>query len=190
MRKEIVLIGPMKVGKSTIAEYLSVKLKKPHIRVDSLREHYFIKLGLTKEIYKAKQQKLSEHDFYNFCRQYELPMINQILNDYQECIFDFGGGFFAREIKSEIVEVKNTLSEFTNSFMILPSADLASSMFVLNRRQLDYKGRKTPFTLDELKMNSDIIKFHLQHDLTNHNIFNENKTVEETCDLIMAKLSI
>lgn len=40
MPRDVVLIGPMDVGKSTIAELLAARLDVPHVAMDEVRAGY------------------------------------------------------------------------------------------------------------------------------------------------------
>lgn len=60
MRNEIILIGPMGVGKTYTSELLSKKLGKPHIWVDAVRFEYYGQIGCDCE--KAERRRYSVYE--------------------------------------------------------------------------------------------------------------------------------
>lgn len=176
----------MKVGKSTVAEMLSKRLNLPHIRLDLLRWDYFNKMGWTEDKLQKNRDELSELGFMEFCSSLELPMLSMIFDDYHNCIFDFGGGNAMYSEPNEVQQVKDLINNFPNSFLILPSADLAESMLTINRRNSEYKGRGRHFTLSELKVNSDILKYHYEHPIASHTIYNLHMSAHDVAEKIIS----
>lgn len=188
MQSEILLFGPMKVGKSSVAKLLAKRLNLKHVRIDELRQEYFAKLGIIHEELMQLEATIDEYDFYRYCSRLELPMMEAVLSEHQNCIFDCGGGNAVYSSDKENQDFAALIAKFPNSFLLLPAPDLYESMMVLNERAYRYKSRDHTFSLDELKMNSDLIKFHLDTPVANHVIYNADKTPEEVCDQIICNL--
>ena len=57
--KDIILLGPAAVGKTTTAKLLSEKLNKPLISLDDLRFEYYKEIGYDNDLMKILRQPSS-----------------------------------------------------------------------------------------------------------------------------------
>src|SRR3712207_2963043 len=93
MHTEVILIGPMGVGKSTTALLLSQKLQVQSIGLDDVRWYYYYKKGYS--VAKAKellQEKGFNKGLYPYWKPFEADSVVHLLQDFQQCIFHFGAG--------------------------------------------------------------------------------------------------
>jgi DNA polymerase III delta prime subunit len=95
-KNRIILIGPPTVGKSTVAEELSHKLRIEYVKLDKLQEQFGH--GNEKEFELVKL--VTSEDF----EKYETPSI-----------LDFGGGHVYND------GVKELLEEYPNVILLMPS---------------------------------------------------------------------
>ena len=184
MREEIILIGPINIGKSCTAELLSVKLSKPHILIDEIRYKYYDEIGYDHETAKKLgEEKGFFNGTYRYWKPFELYAIKKILNEYSDCIFDFGAGHSVYEDDEMFKEAKKLLTDFKNVILLLPSKDIEESLEFLKeqRNVID----------DTLEINKHFIMHHSNYDLCNHIIYVKNKSkddvVNEIYDIYNAK---
>ena len=90
-REEIILVGPMGVGKTTLALHLSEKLGLLNFPIDRLKWYYRFKNGYdlakgTKILKESGFQELANY-FTDYFGNAELA---EILNEFRGGIFDFG----------------------------------------------------------------------------------------------------
>lgn len=184
MRSEIILIGPMGVGKSFIAELLSKKIGKPHIVVDQIRFDYYLKIGFDRETErKIGEEKGFFNGVYRYWKPYELYSIKRILADFTNCIFDFGAGHSVYEDDNMFEKAKEILSKFKNIMLLLPSKDLQESIdFLVNRNHMENDDEGN-------KMLKHFIEHHSNYDLCNHIIYVKDKTPDDILKEILKYIS-
>ena len=184
MRNEIVLIGPMHIGKSCISELISAKLNKPHIAVDAIRFKYYEEIGYDHE---TADRLFNEKGFFNglyrYWKPFELYAIKKILTEYSDCIFDFGAGHSVYEDDAMFSEAKELLADFKNVILLLPSADMEESLeFYKEQRDVNDDG-----TLEILR---HFITHHSNYDLCKHIIYVKNKSKDDIVDEVCAIYNI
>ena len=91
-KNDIILLGPAAVGKTTTAKLLSGKLGKPVISMDDLRFDYYKEIGYDNDHMKNLLEKAGIMAIYQYGKIFDAYSIERILEDHQDCIFDFGGG--------------------------------------------------------------------------------------------------
>lgn len=189
-RSEIVLVGPMRVGKSSTATILSERLNKPIINLDNLRGEFAEQTKIDVVFYRKLLDEGKLCRYYEESRAFELKLVNFVLNEHSNCIFDFGGGNASYESEEHIFCLQEMLAPFHNSFLLLPSNDLIDSMMTLNRRSMDRPPKFLPLSEEQLNFNNKILTFHYAHSVAKHIILNEHTSIEETANTIEEKLTI
>ena len=111
----IILIGPPTVGKSTVAEELSHKLRIEYVKLDKLQEQF----GHGNE----KEFELVKHVLSPDFKKYNTPSI-----------IDFGGGH------SHNQGVKELLNNYPNVFLLMPSQDSDKSEELLIKTNVERWG--------------------------------------------------
>lgn len=173
LRNEIILIGPMGVGKTYTAGLLSDKLNKPHIRIDEIRFKYYEEIGYDRKTEEAiGKEKGFFNGVYRYWKPFELYAINKILTEYSDCVFDFGAGHSVYEDEGMFNESKSILSEFENIILLLPSGDIEESVEFLKERNgiNDNEG---------MGMLRHFITHHSNYDLCRHIVYVKNKSKED-----------
>ena len=101
LKKNIVLIGMMGSGKSTIGRLLAKKMKKQFIDVDKKIE----------ELEKLKIKEIFEKKGENFFRNIEFNLSNKFLAE-TDCIISLGGGAFLNRL------LRKTIKQSSYSFWL------------------------------------------------------------------------
>jgi len=168
MREEIILIGPMGVGKTHTAKLLSKKLNKPHILIDKIRFDYYNQIGYDSE----KADKLFEEKgfsgIYHYWKPFELYAIKKILTEYSDCIFDFGAGHSVYEDDKMFNEAKELLADFKHVILMLPTSDIQESLDFLAKRSNEDAGAMKHF-----------MSHHSNYDLCKHIVYVKNKSEDD-----------
>ena len=119
----IVLIGPMGTGKSTLGALLANRLNRPRVSVDDVRFEYYKEIGWDQEV----QNKIgSEEGFigiYRYWKPFELHAIERILSDHQDSVVDFGAGHSVYDLEEHADRARRLLAPLPNVFLIQPSPD-------------------------------------------------------------------
>src|SRR5947209_4011845 len=93
MSSAIILIGPIRAGKSTIANLLSERLKLPRYSLDDLFLQYFEEIGFDHNNAKQIHEREGFAGLYKYWKPFEIYALERILSDYPDkCVIDLGGG--------------------------------------------------------------------------------------------------
>ena len=178
MNSEIILIGPIGSGKTTVAELLYERTMLPHRSMDLLRWSYFDEIG-----YDWGQAKLSHIEggfwgLYRYWKPFEAYAVKRLLDDFHECIFDFGGSHSVYEEEDLFEQVREVLEPYPFVILLMPSPDKEESIRILNARN-NYASD------DQRAVNEHFIHHHSNYDLAKHIVYTMDKTPEQTCDEIL-----
>ncbi|MGE0526865.1 MAG: AAA family ATPase, partial [Bdellovibrionales bacterium] len=114
IRKEIVIIGPVGVGKTTVSKLLSEKLGVPRVSMDDTLFKYMAEVGFDEGHWKSIMEKQGKPGAYRYLRVFGSHAVKRLLEDHQNCIFDFGGGGVMGEFPDEFTRIKEELAKFEN----------------------------------------------------------------------------
>lgn len=176
MKNNIILIGPICVGKSTQADLLSEKLSMPRCDVDEIRLKYYKEIG-----YDEKEaDELRRHGFeqlYKYWKQFEIHTVERIVQEYQGYIIDFGAGHSVYEDNEYFDRAKKALKNEQFIILLLPSMDMRESIEILNAR-------------NDVKINGHFVKHESNYKLAKYTVYTKDKQPEETCEDILNCLSL
>lgn len=107
MSENIIIIGPIGAGKSTVAPEVARQTNKKHIDMDELRSEIYSKTNFSNE--KADEAYISGGiiEWYNYQKSYELFAVKTLLEQNQNSVIEFGGG---QSIYSNDEQLKTFLS--------------------------------------------------------------------------------
>ncbi|HEX7175271.1 MAG TPA: hypothetical protein VF240_08310 [Pyrinomonadaceae bacterium] len=197
MRPTILLIGPLCVGKSTVAELLATSLGIPRCSVDDLPMEYFVELGLDPsrvETLTASQEWLAA---YHYLQEFGVRLVERLLPERAGHVIDFGAPYSIYEDDSLLERVKKAFEPYPNVVLLLPSPDLDESTKVVKarmaareghieiRRLLAGIGGETGVDYEEL-----YVKHHSNFQLARTVVYTEGKTPEQTRDEIIRSLEL
>ena len=193
-REEIILIGPMGVGKTTLALYLGEKLEVLNYPVDRLKWYYRFKNNYdlakgTKILKTYGFHKLSEY-FYDYFGNHELA---QILNEFRGGIFDFGASHSYYETDNDLEQAQKILAPFSNIIQLLPTDDFATNCKILDARI----GKR----YEDVEWKKDVLDSYLEQNriymlrdsysrLARETVYTEGKTIEEIGEEILTKTNL
>jgi hypothetical protein len=101
-----------------------------------------------------------------------------LLEDFSECIFDFGGGHSVYDDEGLFEQVRELLAPYAHVILLLPSPDPDESLQVLN-------ARAEKASNEQREVNEHFIRHHSNYDLAKRIVYTKGKTPEETCDEIL-----
>jgi shikimate kinase len=178
-KNEIILIGPIGSGKSTVADLLSLKTGWPRRSLDEMRWQYYDELGYDRGLARQIRSNEGFWGLYRYWKPFELHAAKRLLEDFHDCIFDFGGGQTDYEDEAQRAQIRELLAPYSHVILLLPSPDPDESIRILNDRN-EYDSD------DQRAVNEHLVRHHSHHDLAKLTIYTKNKDPEQICDEILA----
>jgi shikimate kinase len=178
-RDVIILIGPIRAGKTTMGMLLAEKLNVPRCPMDAVRWGYYREIGYSEELADQISKKEGFLGLYRYWKLFEAYAVERILSDHGDCVIDFGGGHSVYEDDQLFARVQKALEPYENIVLILPSTDLDESVQILNDRNGCVVSNGFDF-------NEHFVKHHSNHDLAKIVVYTKGKSPEETRDQILS----
>ena len=186
MKSIIVLIGPMSAGKSTIAQLLSEELGLPRIELDEVRQSFYNEIGYDESLASKIAGDIGLKGLVKYWKPFEAHAVERAIEEFDNCIMDFGAGHSVYEDDLHFTLVENVLKPIKHVILLLPSPDLDRSVEILNNRFSDLLllevGKVDP---ELLLLNEYFVRHPSNGKLAKKTFFTENKTPEETCQEIV-----
>ena len=172
----IILIGPMNTGKSTIGKLLSQKLNIPQVSMDEIKWEYYKEIGWEAD---TQRQIREQQGFagYRYWKRFELYGIERLLSEYNNCVIDFGAGHSVYEDDTDFARASELLSPYENVVLLLPSPDLDESVEILKQR--------SQLTINGVEMNRFFMTHPSNNKLAKQVFYTKGKTPEEVKEEIL-----
>ncbi len=176
-RTEIVLIGPVGVGKTTVATLVAARLGKPRVSMDDRLFSYMAEVGFDEGHWKRIIETQGRSGGYRYLRVFGAHAVERLLEDHRDCVFDFGGGGTMGEFPDEFARIRAALAPFANVVLLIPSLDRDASLrFLYDRLRIDPPG----WTILE-----HLVRHPSNYELARHVVLVEGKTPERICDEVV-----
>jgi hypothetical protein len=192
---EIILIGPVCTGKSTLAPLLAHRLAVPQVSLDQLSLSYLEELGGGEAALGSIQQELNRgqaalRNVQQGClatyRQFEpffASAVERLLSQHFDRIIDLGAGHSHYQDQDLFQRVRQVLAPYHNIVLVLPSPDLDLSVQILKERSLSQRGYD--WIADGYDFIDHWVKDRCNHELTTLTVYTQDKTPQQTCDEIL-----
>ena len=131
---DIILIGPIGTGKSTIGKLLSQKLNLSQVSMDEMRLEYYKEIGWDADTQKQIREQQGFAGVYRYWKRFEIYAVERLLSEHNNCVIDFGAGHSVYEEDADFTRARELLSPYENIVLLLPSPDLDESVEILKKR--------------------------------------------------------
>lgn len=121
---DIVLIGPVTSGKSTLAPLLAERLHVPHIALDRIAPAYYDESGFGEEDFARIVQEQGFLTAYRHWCPSLAYATERLLADHRHCVMDLGAGHSHYEDPVLFERVRCALAPYRNVVLLLPSPTL------------------------------------------------------------------
>ena len=174
MKPEIILIGPIGSGKTTVAELLSIKTGLPRRSMDELRWKYYDEIDYDRDLARQKRTEEGFWGLYRYWKPFEAYAVERLLNSYHECIFDLGGGHSVYEDDKLFQQIYDLFSSYPHVVLLIPSPDKEASIRILNsRNDYDSDGQR--------EVNEHFVRHHSNYDLAKDIVYTKDKEPDQIC---------
>jgi hypothetical protein len=181
MRSNIILIGPVRTGKSTLADLLSTRLGMNRVSLDDVRWDYYREIGYSDDLAQYIRQTGGFVALVFYWKQFDVYAVERVLNDHPHDIIDFGAGHSVYDSKELFSRAQTTLAPYPNVVLILPSPNRNESIEILNERTKDLTGAYG----QGFNWNEYFVQHHSNYDLAKFTVYTRGKTPDETCEEII-----
>ncbi|MBD2166903.1 shikimate kinase [Calothrix membranacea FACHB-236] len=178
MKSDIILIGPIGVGKTTIGALLASRLGLSQYSMDDLRWSYYFEIGYDEELAKHKRETEGFWGVYQYWKPFEAYAVERLLSSHNQCVIDFGGGHSVYEDAALFQRVQQALAPYPNVILLLPSPNLDESVQILNQRNHYLPD-------DILNINEHFVRQASNYELSKFIVYTKGKTPEENCSEIL-----
>ena len=186
MKSIIVLIGPMSVGKSTVAKLLSSKLSIPRFELDDVRQRFYTEIGYSEKLASKIVGDEGMTGLIRYWKPFEAYAVERAMEEFENCVVDFGAGHSVYEDEELFSRVEEVLKPVKNVIQILPSPDLDQSVEIVNQRFSELMAREVGKIDDELlQLNEHFVRHPSNHLLAKKTIYTEDKKPVEIADEII-----
>jgi shikimate kinase len=176
---DIILIGPIRSGKSTLGRLLAERLDVPQISMDALCWDYYREIG-----FYAPDAEVHNSDGM-IASRFVLHALERLLSDHRECVIDLGGGHSVHRDSADLLRMQQALNAYPNVFLLLPSPDLERSAVILAERNQDNPWLQTFLQKKGWNPNELFLRHPSHVTLARHIIYTEGKSPEQTRDEIL-----
>lgn len=178
MSSDIILIGPIGSGKSTVGLLLATRMGLPQRSMDEYRWNYYKEIGYDEELAKQKREVEGFWGIYQYWKPFEAHAVERLLSEHKNCVIDFGAGHSVYEDSFLLQRVQRILMPYRNIVLLLPSPDLNESVQILNERN--------EYVPDgNLNINEHFVRHPSNYDLAKFMVYTKANTPEETCNEIL-----
>ena len=182
MPSDIILIGPIGTGKSTLGELLSARLGLPQCSMDDYRWDYYKEIGYDEVIAQQKREQGGWY-LYRYWKPFEAYAVGKLLSECDNCVIDLGAGHSVYEEAALFKKVQQALAPYPNVVLVLPSSDPDESIRILKERNSDLS--ESTHAINEL-----FIQHPSNAQLAKLTIYTEGKTPTESCQEILDKVKL
>lgn len=182
--QSIILIGPMRAGKTTISKLVAEKLNLPRVRLDEIRWGYYATLGYDEDHAKSLRKSGGFTSFYNYMKPYEAALVEHVVQLHpQDTVIDFGAGHSVYEQEDLFQRVQKALEPFPYILYLTPCSDVEEAVQILNQRDIDDGESGLPAELNRL-----FVTHPSNSILATHTIYNQEQTPAQSCEEIVRLL--
>ena len=182
VNEPIILMGPMKVGKTTIGKLLAERINCSFTSLDRLERSYIQADGFDPESAVLIQSQQGDWAWYSYRRQFFAEAITRFLIEHTTGILELGGGHPILPDPEKQAKVAQLLSSRNYVVSFLPTPNLQESLLIL-------KGRQKPERLHP-DLNEDFLKDDRYLRMAKEVLYTKDKSPAECCDELMARFGI
>ncbi len=181
-KQDIILIGPVRAGKSTLGKLLAARLDLPQVSLDELRYGYYKEIGFDEDYARNLRKNGCFLAMMYYRELFAAHAVERLLSEHRNCVIDFGAGIY--ESDEMYARVQRALADYPNVILLLPSQNTEETLKILSERDTN-----PPADL-KININAHFIRHHTYYDLAKHIVYTQGKTPEQSCEEILRLLGM
>jgi hypothetical protein len=155
----------------------------PSLSLDSIANKYYEANSFSSSHFHEIKDNTGYLEAYRYWWPSLAYAAQHVVQDYPDCVIDFGAGHSHYEDESLFMNVSAALSCYSNIILLLPSPDLDKSVLLLRERN----GRD--WVHDGYDFIEHWVKDDCNHRLSTMTIYTDGKKPEETRDEILKTIN-
>ncbi len=179
---KVILIGPIRAGKSTVSKLLAERLDIPCRHMDGIRTGYYKEIGYDEGLAKQIHERDGFLGLYRYWKPFEAYAVERLLAEDEEVVIDFGGGHSVYEDDALFARVQKVLAPYPHVILLLPAPDMDESISILNERTGGIVSNGFDFC-------EHFVRHHSNYDLAKHIVYTQGKSPAETCVEVLELVS-
>jgi hypothetical protein len=183
MRPEIILIGPIGAGKTTVGALLAEALGLPQVSLDDVRFNYYRQIGYDEAAGEELERRHGFLALYRHWKPFEVYAVERALAEHAGCVFDFGAGHSVYEDPALFARAQAALAPFANVVLLLPSPDPDESVLLLRQRDGECADGGVDF-------HEHFVKHHSNRALARLTVYSKGQTPQQTRDEVLRRLLV
>lgn len=181
VESDIILIGPIGTGKSTLSKL--EKLNLPQYPMDELCWPYYKEIGYDEKVPKQIQEQEGFPGVYRYWKPFEAHAVERLLGECHNCVINFGAGNSLYEDEALFTRIENILWPYQNVVLVLPSPNLDKSAQILRERTQTHGWNGVA---DGFDFHEHFVKHHSNHDLAKKFVYTRGQLPEQSRDEVIA----
>jgi shikimate kinase len=180
---DIILIGPIGTGKTTLSRLLAGKLGIPCVSLDERCWDYYREIGID----EAEDQNGPDG---MFAWRFNVHAVERLLAEHRNCVLELGAGHSVYRESGALERIKIALAPYPNVFLILPCADHDEASRILEERC-----QTNPWLLSfraehGYDPNAHFLTHSSNYTLAKKIVYTQGRTPEQTRDEILALMAV
>jgi hypothetical protein len=187
----VILIGPLEAGKTTVGRLLGEALAVPVIELDDLRWQYYAEIGYDHDHAEQLNREGGLQARITYWKPFEIHGVERLLQDYPAgCVLPLGAGNSVYEDPAHFERLQKMLAAYPYVILLLPSPDTDESLRILMERFRVSLPDCPPDIMSQLEqINRHFLEHPSNARLARYTVYTKDQSPEQTRDEILALLS-
>ncbi len=177
--ERVVLIGPMKAGKTTVGRLVAERLVLPFVSLDELERDYVMAAGFDEQRAAFIREREGDWAWYGYRRRFFMAAVERFLAEHTTGVLELGRGHPIVPDAEDQARIVRALEAARPVVLLLPARDRAECLRVLRARQ-------RPEHLAQGDWNEDFLADDRYERLATHVVLTEGRSAETVAEVVVA----
>ena len=184
--RQLILIGPVCVGKSTLLPVLAARLGRAAVDLDEVAEPYYEEVGRGRARMQEVGAERGDLGTFRWWQEGHPHAVRRVLEDHPDAVVSLGAGHSTYADAALFEEVREALAPH-DPILLLPSADPAMSIEVVRQRALARNG--IDWIMDGVDIIDEWVRGDQNRRLAKLTLFTDGRSPDDLADEIVRTLT-